>query len=511
MNEIKYVIVQASGKGTRLGPYTRLKPKALVSVNGAPLLYHLENAFPKAKFYIVGDYKFEILQKFTEIYPPKFEYKLIKSSGEGSCQGLELARKEIVKDGGDRFAITWCDLFYFDQIRIPNINENYIGLTMSFPCRYQYIRNEIVEKRGKKAGIFGFFYFGDEKKLPTIPQSGEFVKFLKSNNIELQPLFIDKIYEIGTIRSLKRFKKKEIHTRFFNTINIIDNKVIKEVREKEFEKLIEDEKRWYKFVLEKNYKHIPKVYSFSPLTLEKISGWQPYSYKIEKPNISKDELIIEIINSLKELHGLGSIDYNYEEARKVYVEKTWDRIRKICNLIPHQNEEYVYVNGKKVKNLIHPKNRNLVEFLFKKLKLPSKFTVIHGDPTFSNTIIERETNKVVFIDPRGYFYDTKIYGDPLYDFAKVYYSAIGDYDQFNQHKFTISINDNKVELKIESNGMKNTEKIFKQILKDDLKNIKILHVFIWLSLAGYVIDNVDSMLGAYYKGLELLNEVETDE
>lgn len=511
MHEIKHVIVQASGKGTRLGSYTRLKPKSLISVNGSPLLYHLQNAFPKAKFYIVGDYKFDVLQKFINIYPPKFKYELIKSSGEGSCQGLEIARKHVHKDGGKNFALTWCDLFYKKEVLIPDEKENYLGLTTSFPCRWQYLDGNLIEEKGNEAGVFGFFYFSDIENLPEIPSNGEFVKFLKTQKIKLKPLWINEVYEIGTIDALKKFKENEIHTRFFNTIQVKDDKVIKEVKEKEFENLIEDEKSWYKFVKEKGYEHIPKIYSFSPLTLQKIEGWQPYSYNEEIRDLSKEQLIENIINALKELHSLENKEYNYEEAKKVYVDKTWQRIEKIKPLIPHQNEEYVYVNKKKVKNIIHPNNKDVIINLFKKINLPDKFTVIHGDPTFSNTIVERKTNRIVFIDPRGYFYHTKIYGDPLYDFAKVYYSAIGNYDKFNQHKFVLGIEDNEVTLEIEENGMKETESTFNKLLKEDMRNIKILHAFIWLSLAGYVIDNVDSMLGAYYKGLELIKEVEENE
>ena len=38
---MEYIIVQAGGKGTRLGRLTQNKPKALVPVENLPMLFHL--------------------------------------------------------------------------------------------------------------------------------------------------------------------------------------------------------------------------------------------------------------------------------------------------------------------------------------------------------------------------------------------------------------------------------------------------------------------------------------
>jgi len=55
-------------------------------------------------------------------------------------------------------------------------------------------------------------------------------------------------------------------------------------------------------------------------------------------------------------------------------------------------------------------------------------TIIHGDPVFTNIIIN-DFGKIKFIDMRGRMGDTlTIYGDWLYDWAKIYQSIIG-YDE----------------------------------------------------------------------------------
>ena len=67
------------------------------------------------------------------------------------------------------------------------------------------------------------------------------------------------------------------------------------------------------------------------------------------------------------------------------------------------------------------------------------------------------------IDPRGYFGTTELYGDPAYDWAKLYYSIAGNYDQFNLKKFRLDIENNEVSLKIESNHWEDMENDFSNL------------------------------------------------
>ena len=60
--------------------------------------------------------------------------------------------------------------------------------------------------------------------------------------------------------------------------------------------------------------------------------------------------------------------------------------------------------------------------------------MIHGDPVFTNIIIN-QYGKIKFIDMRGKLGDQlTIYGDWLYDWAKIYQSIIG-YDEILLSKF----------------------------------------------------------------------------
>jgi len=124
-----------------------------------------------------------------------------------------------------------------------------------------------------------------------------------------------------------------------------------------------------------------------------------------------------------------------------------------------------------------------------------------GTRRFSNTIIDDKL-RVWFIDPRGYFHKPGVLGDAQYDFAKVYYSAVGGYDAFNRRKFKLYIDNETVEILMEEPLFSRTAKdIFSDYLGNDLSKIEVLHGLIWLALTGYARDDIDSVIGAFYLGL----------
>ena len=44
-DDVKYVIVQAGGKGTRMGQYAQNRPKCLVPINDIPMIINTLNTY----------------------------------------------------------------------------------------------------------------------------------------------------------------------------------------------------------------------------------------------------------------------------------------------------------------------------------------------------------------------------------------------------------------------------------------------------------------------------------
>jgi hypothetical protein len=76
------------------------------------------------------------------------------------------------------------------------------------------------------------------------------------------------------------------------------------------------------------------------------------------------------------------------------------------------------------------------------------FVPIHGDCQFNNILYNIEKDDFIFIDPRGYYGNSDIYGIPEYDFAKLLFALTG-YDEFDNREIDkLDVNNNNINVHI---------------------------------------------------------------
>lgn len=119
---IKHIIIQAGGKGTRLEGLTRNKPKCLVPYDNLPIIFHLFRKFEGAKFTIIADYKIEVLQKYLTIFAKGVDYRILKARNEGTIAGITEAISDFSES--EPFMIIWCDLILSKEFELPNFAKN---------------------------------------------------------------------------------------------------------------------------------------------------------------------------------------------------------------------------------------------------------------------------------------------------------------------------------------------------------------------------------------------------
>ena len=157
---LNYIIVQAGGKGTRMESLTANKPKALVPIDNLPMIFHLFRKYPSKKFIIIGDYKYDVLDRYLKEFA-EVDYKIVCGTGHtGTCAGLKEAIAYI--PNGKRFMLIWCDLVLSDDYEIPQTENNVIGISKDFPCRWKYENGEFKEERSQEFGVAGHFIFKDK-------------------------------------------------------------------------------------------------------------------------------------------------------------------------------------------------------------------------------------------------------------------------------------------------------------------------------------------------------------
>jgi hypothetical protein len=129
------------------------------------------------------------------------------------------------------------------------------------------------------------------------------------------------------------------------------------------------------------------------------------------------------------------------------------------------------------------------------------YSIIHGDCQFNNVLYNEEINDIVFIDPRGYFGLTDIYGLPEYDTAKVYF-ALSGYDIFDSMENCL--------LDIEGNNLRLPSISLEDSFLDCPLIIKYLLVSIWLGNAHCFKKNPEKAAFSYfyaiYLGTRVFNE-----
>lgn len=493
-----HIIVQAGGRGSRLRHHTWNKPKCLVSVHGKPLLYHLFDRFPGANFSIIGDYAFEQLEKYLQVNKPSVTYSLIKASGSGTVSGIAQAMAEIHED--TPIILLWSDLIVGDLPAWPQTSKAVVCISSAFTCRWSLSsEGNLHEIPSATDGIPGLFYFPKRKLLTTPPTSGEFVKWLAANLTEFDVLDCPNLQELGDFATIEKENDVAGFSRFFNQVTINDHTVEKRAIDPNYQSLIEKELAWYEQSSLLGFRRIPRVLSSSPFIMERVKGEHLYRIKDLSPREQR-AVFADYLDSLISLHDKKNVPTQPEDIFDVYVKKTIDRVTSVSSIIPGFERDSMTVNGKKCRNVFAKKYQGTIDSLMPHLQ-PDFFCPIHGDATFSNTLVDNKLRSW-FIDPRGYFSKPGIMGDPWYDFAKVYYSAIGGYDAFNRRKFKLHIDHETIEVLYEEPMYAETAlDIFSDYFGKELARIEVLHGLIWLALSGYAKDDVDSVIASFYLGL----------
>jgi len=496
------IIIQAGGLGSRMKNLTSTKPKSLISAKYMPIIFHLFKKYPKDEFIIIGDYKFDVLDHFLATFAKDVNYILIRATTKGNAAGIKEAVSCIPDN--EPFMIVWSDIILSDSFGVNEIKEGcQVGIA-DFPCSWSLIDGKLenVEKQG--TGVAGLYIFNNKSWFHDFPFEGSFTKWLQTKGMPLTPISLMGSIDAGTLEAYHQMNSSTNRCRPYNKIEFIDGKVVKTGLTPEAVKLIEHEVVWYKKMQEYGFDTMPNVYGTNPLTLEYINGTNIFLAQLDEQQ--KKQTLDRLISVLSTMHRYESVPSNAWDIYTEYFKKTIHRLQTIQSALPFAFDKTIKINGKKCINVLR-RHHVLRTAVLNHLMGIKKYGPIHGDCQLTNIMIDK-TDKIYFIDARGYFGKSQVLGDVRYDWAKVYYALAGNFDQFNIKNFDLEINGD-VDFKIHSGGWEHlTEYFLKSISSDEVhvKEIKLIHAIIWLSLASHAWEDFDSMCVAFYNGTLLFNE-----
>lgn len=129
------VVMMAGGRGTRLHPYTKILPKALIPIGDIPVAEHILNRFSECgckDCFMIVNHKRGMIQSYFENIDRDYSLEYIEEEQPlGTGGGLSLLRGKVNKD----FILTNCDILidadYTAIYHIHKKKHNFITMVLS--------------------------------------------------------------------------------------------------------------------------------------------------------------------------------------------------------------------------------------------------------------------------------------------------------------------------------------------------------------------------------------------
>lgn len=428
-------VILASGKGLRLGDYTKNINKALLPINGKAIISHIIEKIPKhVDIIITIGYKGELIKEYCEAAHSDRNIVFVNVENydkKGNGPGASLLKCKNLLQKPFYFITADCII---DNDTLPYIDGDWIGVSYTeTPDIYSTAKIDdnwnVIDFKNKSKNGFNYAYIG----LSAIYNYDIFWKALENNidDGEVVNVYMDKNYKVkakniswsdtGTIENY-RCTKEYLESNYYELpkndeyLYNINNKIVK---------LFVDEKICQDRIKRSEYlkKYIPEI---------TYRGNNTYAYNfVEGDTLYKNNfnIYIKFLGFLENFWKIENIDIS-KDAKIFYHDKTYVRLNKLLEKYPNLDKMENIIDGVQYKSLDFYLNKidwNLLENC-----LPSK--AFHGDLQFDNIIYNYTDFKL--IDWRQSFGDSIEYGDIYYDLAKLYGGLLISYYDIKQNNYS---------------------------------------------------------------------------
>lgn len=486
-------VILAAGQASRLGKLAKNIPKCLVSFGGKPAIDHLLSKLPQTNNICVcvsDDFRGELLQNYLERPGIRFVTQKLPI---GTSNAVSLCLEP-----DDDVLISWSDIIPKSNIAIPKVSS--IFTTNDFSCRYRFDGDKIEQADGN---IIGMFYLTKndvsiiDSLLHVMPNS-DFVDVLKASELEFNNVTVE-CFDFGTPKTFVQ-TSESLNTSPYANIERDGSLVTKRYNELGSD-LFEKESLWYSFVPSSVKRFIPRIHYLSnnAITMDYIDA-QP----VDSDDEMKD-FLARAIYELDEYFHSNKYPSHREALYNEYIDVPLQRCEAVCKFVPELNNKEININGNLYENPVYTLKHTGDKII--ELLMPNKFSFIHGDPTLQNMMYSN--GKILFIDPKAKFGNIWLYGDSKYDFAKLYYSFVGGYENFNSGKYELDVN--PFIYSIVKPRFYQLSGWYLNYLNNKLainpNDIKLIHAIIWLRAVGYVLPrSIEQSIVAFLNGTVLFNE-----
>jgi hypothetical protein len=301
-----------------------------------------------------------------------------------------------------------------------------IGATMTYMNTDFFSRkNHILHFNVKEPGYYSILT-DFLKKVGTVDK----IQSITCSNYEKM------IHYFATNQLSIPLERKQGYGSSFNTLTLSGGNLIKRTKNTYGLVKIQKEILFYKYVMEHKCLPMPEFISYdeTSYTMKYLDGYKALYEVFPGFSSEKKKTIMEQINVyLQRLHETESKIVSKEVysslLRTEMIDKLEERYQEIKDII----NEFSYIKTvnmipiKSFEECIHLLKIKMEEFI--ESKIYYLLNPIHGDCQFNNILCD-ENNNLVFIDPRGYFGKSDLFGLVEYDLAKVKF-ALSGYGEFD--------------------------------------------------------------------------------
>ena len=485
------VVVVASGLATRLKPITDHIPKLLVNTGKNTGLVNIVESWKdvakKGFVFIVHPKHERLTRAYAALYYEDVPIEVLTcETALGTLHTIVNTLEE--KFDGEDLLFTWCDVFPQEPVKKGSrLHTSMLACSMDGRSiiftenggrnRYDFLavwrddemRMDLnqVDNSGNVCGMYFVPSYKRAKFTVGEPTTGvDFVEEVAKHEVEVVGVAI-KVNDFGDMVKLQQLvTSTRDGAREFNAMYGVGSEFLHKVPlNDKGVSLSAMEQKWYQEIHDRSegmresdrrelLRLIPRVFCGMDrrdgFIMGRIDG-VTLAEKISTVGFQeRKELVVKTLEALDTLHSMlppaqFDVDLEHRIKRDVEVESKMKLISR-CAEIEDVVDAFGWidgVNGIEVE-LTSEAILKLHDFLSEHYaaNVPT-YSLVHGDPQFSNTMVDSD-GRIVFIDPRGYFGDTRLYGLADYDKAKVLYSLSG-YDEFNSKwDFHVAINDGHI-------------------------------------------------------------------
>jgi dTDP-glucose pyrophosphorylase len=325
-------------------------------------------------------------------------------------------------------------------------------------------------------------------------------------------------FDCGNLDFLTSSRRRLLQARSFNTIQIDELRGTITKRSEHHAKFL-NEINYYRLLPRDLITFFPRLVDFNLEPKELFLTLEYYGYPtlseiwvFEEFSASYWESIFQTLHQVIGCFERYTVELSPVDTFNFYWNKTVDRLSAFAA----QGPEFARLVAATELCLNHkllpgwPRVKEEVERRVRALAVQPRGQIIHGDLCFPNILYDPLSRLFKFIDPRGSFADSGIYGDGRYDVAKLLHSLDGGYDFLIHDMFVLTRNEEELTLQqffpqTHRAVLGSFAKVFGR--KFPLEDVRLLEGLLFLSMCPLHAGHPDRQVAMFATGLRILNEV----